>query len=139
MLDPKDIERIRASFDYLLPLQEDAAEAFYHELFERYPDVREMFPHDMSEQTGKLWSVLVTAVEGLEDFDSLRPTLRDLGARHVDYGVVAAHYDAVAEVLVDTVALAMGPEFTDLHRKAWEAVLGAVVVEMLGGTSMATA
>ena len=137
MLDPNDIDRIRESFNFLLPLQEDAAEAFYHELFERYPDVRDMFPEDMSEQTGKLWSVLVTAVESLDDFEALRPTLRNLGQSHVGYGVAPAHYDAVAEVLIDTVAYAMGPEFGERHRSAWSTVLGAVSSEMIGASTKA--
>ena len=137
MLDARDISRVKESFEYLLPLQEDAAEAFYDSLFEQYPEVRGLFPTEMQEQTGKLWSLMVTAVEGLDKFDQLIPTLRDLGQRHVTYGVVPDHYPIVANVLIETTAFAMGPEFTPAHKGSWEKVLGMIADEMLAGAARA--
>lgn len=137
MLTTDDISRVRASFAFLLPLQEDAADAFYDQLFEAHPGVRAMFPDDMSEQTGKLWAVLVMAVDALDDLDRLRPVLRDMGARHVHYGVADVHYPIVAETLIDTIAMAMGPEFTDGHRVSWIKVLAAISDEMISGARRA--
>ena len=137
MLDASDINRVRESFRFLLPLQEDAAEAFYTNLFEQYPEVRDLFANEMREQTGKLWALMVTAVEGLEEFDKLVPALRDLGARHVAYGVVPEHYPIVAKVLIETTALAMGPEFTRAHKESWEKTLGLIANEMLAGAKRA--
>lgn len=133
MLGTDDIERIRESFAFLLPMQEDAAEAFYDALFQGHPQVRAMFPADMTEQTGKLWSVLVMAVDALDDLGRLHVALRDMGARHVDYGVEEEHYALVADMLIDTIALAMGPTFTDGHRASWQSVMGLISAEMIAG------
>ena len=46
-----------------------------------------MFPEDMRDQKRKLFVMLATAVQGLNDLDRLVPQVKALGARHAGYGV----------------------------------------------------
>jgi hemoglobin-like flavoprotein len=45
--------------------------------------------------------------------------LRQLGARHVDYGVLPEHYETVGQALLDTLAQGLGPAFTGEVEEAW--------------------
>mmetsp|Transcript_49494 Transcript_49494/g.120168 ORF Transcript_49494/g.120168 Transcript_49494/m.120168 type:complete len:245 (+) Transcript_49494:242-976(+) len=79
-----------------------AAEIFYDRLFTKYPQVRDMFPEDMRTQHFKLYSTVSLVVDGIEDIDTLVPTIEDLGRRHAKWGVVRAHYEGVVDCFLWT-------------------------------------
>ncbi len=59
-------------------------------------------------------STVDTAVGMLEnDLDPLVEILKKLGRKHKVYGVLPPHYDVVGQALVETLAAAMGDEFTE--------------------------
>jgi hemoglobin-like flavoprotein len=49
------------------------------------------------------------------------PTIRDLGLRHVAYGVELADYEALREALLWALEQALGEECTPAVREAWTA------------------
>jgi hemoglobin-like flavoprotein len=51
-------------------------------------------------------------VRGLDRFEELRPTLRELGKRHVACGVELRHCDAVEQALLEMVRRLTGEEFS---------------------------
>jgi len=53
-----------------------------------------------------------TAVDGLDEIEHIAPFLVRLGARHVRYGVVPAHFDLVGEALLWTLEQGLGESFT---------------------------
>ena len=79
-----------------------ATEIFYDRLFTKYPQVRGMFPLDMKSQYHKLYSTVSLVVDGIEDIDTLVPTIEDLGRRHARWGVVRPHYEAVIDCFLWT-------------------------------------
>jgi hemoglobin-like flavoprotein len=135
MIMPDDIVRVRASFALVLPIKEAAADLFYGRLFEIAPQVRALFPDDLSEQKRKLMAMIATAVGGLNKLDALAPTVKALGARHVAYGAKAEHYAVVGEALLWTLERGLGEAFTPEVRQSWTKVYGTLAALMQAGAA----
>lgn len=130
LLTPADHPRLRAT---LAPAAADPASfarRFYARLFEMNPGLRTLFPADLSLQEMKLAQTLVVVINGLEHSDALLPTLQKLGQQHRGYGAKPAHYVAVGDALLETLAEANGPSFDDEARRSWERLYAWVAHEM---------
>ena len=60
-MTPQQIDLVQSSFKKVVPIAGTAADLFYDRLFEIAPEVRSMFPQDLSEQKKKLMGMLGTA------------------------------------------------------------------------------
>ena len=121
---------VQESFASLAPIVDDVAAMFYGRVFELDPAVRQIFPEDMTSQRRKLAQMLTVAVKGLDNLEQLIPVLRELGRRHVAYGVTGAHYDAGGAALLWTLEKGLGAAFTPELRDAWATVYGVIVTVM---------
>ena len=110
-----DIDALESSFDLLAPRGEELVDTFYERLFARAPEVRPLFGTDLRRQRTMLLRALVLVRSSLRDLDSILPTLRSLGARHVGYGARPEHYPVVAEVLIESMAALAGRSW----RRPW--------------------
>ena len=61
-MTPHQIKLVQTSFAKVAPIATTAADLFYGRLFEIAPQVRAMFPDDLSDQKKKLMAMLGTAV-----------------------------------------------------------------------------
>ena len=120
-MTPDQTEAVKASFAKVVPIADQAGALFYEKLFALDPALRPLFKGDIKEQRQKLMQMIATAVNGLDDLDTIVPAVQALGARHAGYGVVDAHYDIVAEALLWTLEQGLGPDFTPEVREAWTA------------------
>ena len=118
-MTPDHVKSIQDSFAKVRPIANTAAALFYNRLFEIAPETRALFPQDLSEQKGKLMSMLGTAVTNLHKLDTILPAVKDLGSRHKGYGVTAAHYEPVGAALLWTLEKGLGPDFTPEVKAAW--------------------
>ncbi|MFZ5778678.1 MAG: globin family protein [Pseudomonadota bacterium] len=118
-MTPHQIQLVQTTFAKVVPISATAADLFYGRLFEIAPQVRTMFPEDLSGQKKKLMAMLGTAVAGLSNLDALIPAVRALGRRHAGYGVTARHYAPVGAALLWTLEQGLGPDFTPEARDAW--------------------
>lgn len=125
-MTPNDIDLVTRSFALVSRIAPQAAEIFYEKLFAADPSLRPMFRGDMTAQGRRLMTMLATAVRLLGDPDTLMPTLRILGARHVAYGVQDAHYDTVGQALIQTLQAGLGDAFTPPVRFAWLSVYAVI-------------
>jgi len=125
--------RVRASFALVVPIQDVAAGLFYDRLFATAPELRRLFPEDMSGQKRKLMAVLGTCVGKLHEFSALAPVVRDLGARHAGYGTRPEHYAIVGDALLWTLEKGLGDAFTPDIRSAWTKVYDLLAVTMQAG------
>jgi len=98
-MDPRQQELVRTTFARLAVMPEVAGALFYEKLFADYPDLRPLFKHDMRIQGVKLMTMLAMVVYHLHEPGQVLPAIRDLGARHVGYGVKPADYEALREAL----------------------------------------
>jgi hemoglobin-like flavoprotein len=108
---------------------------FYGRLFDLDPSLRQLFKIDMKEQSKKLVATLDALVEGIYDWQRIVPVLRELGQRHVGYGVKEKHYDTVCSALVWAFGQALQPGFDNEVRAAWTAVIQAVNEQMKIGAA----
>ena len=118
-MTPNQIRLVQASFRQVAPIAATAADLFYSRLFETAPQVRAMFPEDISEQKKRLMTMLGNLVGGLNNFDTLMSAVRALGRRHGSYGVKAQHYAPVGSALLWTLEKSLGAAFTPEVKDAW--------------------
>jgi hemoglobin-like flavoprotein len=125
-MTPQQVELVQTSFKKVVPIAATAADLFYNRLFEIAPETRSLFPKDLTEQKGKLMSMLGTAVTNLHKLDTILPAVKDLGARHKGYGVTASHYAPVGAALLWTLEKGLGPDFTPEVKAAWSETYAAL-------------
>jgi nitric oxide dioxygenase len=118
-MTPDQLKLVQDSFAKVAPISGKAAELFYGRLFEIAPQVRAMFPDDMSEQRKKLMATLTIVVQGLNNLDTILPAASALAKRHVSYGAEAAHYPVVGQALLWTLEQGLGPSWTPEVATAW--------------------
>jgi nitric oxide dioxygenase len=135
MLTSTDIALVRASFGRVATMQDTVTDLFYERLFVIAPKLRALFPVDMSQQKRKLMQMITAAVGGLDGLDGLVPAVKELGARHVGYGVTSADYVVVGEALQWTLEQVLGDAFTPAVRSAWANVYGVLAATMQAGAA----
>jgi hemoglobin-like flavoprotein len=118
-MTPQQIEVVQASFAKVLPIAETAAGLFYARLFELDPQLKHLFKGDMKRQGMMLMSMIATAVRGLSNTEALLPMVKNLGRRHVGYGVQDSHYATVGQALIETLEKGLGKDFDAQTREAW--------------------
>lgn len=129
-MTPDQITLLRASFDKVRPISEQAAGLFYGRLFEIAPEVRALFDTDMAEQGRKLMATLAVVVNGLDNLPALLPAVERLGRSHAGYGVTSAHFVPVGEALIWTLHQGLGDDFTPEVRDAWIEAYGTLAAVM---------
>jgi len=125
------IKLVQDSFRKVVPNKDTAAQLFYVRLFELDPDLKAMFRGDMSEQGRKLMVAIATVVNGLDNLGDILPVVRDLGRRHVGYGVKQKDYETVGAALLWTLKQGLGDDFTEETKQAWSAAYGLLSSTMI--------
>jgi hemoglobin-like flavoprotein len=104
---------------------------FYSHLFLRNPELRSMFPIQMSAQRDKLVATLGAVVSNVDEIDGVIPLLEQLGRDHRRFSVVTEHYDAVGASLLATLkhfrARSWTPELADTWAQAYGLVAKVMV------------
>src|SRR5258706_4763628 len=118
-MTPKQIALVQDSFAKVAPISETAAMLFYGRLFEIAPQVKAMFPADMTEQRKKLMAMLAAVVNGLGNLETVLPAASALAKRHVTYGAKAEHYPVVGAALLWTLEKGLGDGWTPEVAEAW--------------------
>lgn len=137
-LSSSQVALVQDSFARIAPVADSVAGEFYDRLFRAHPDVRRLFPKDMTGQREKLISTLAVVVRGLGDFAGVEKLARELGARHRAYKAEPAHYKAVGEALIEALAARLGPRWSRELREAWIAAYTALSNAMLDGAARKT-
>jgi hemoglobin-like flavoprotein len=114
------IELVKQTWGKVVPIADTAAKLFYDRLFETSPHLAPMFKDvDLASQRQKLVKAINRVVMSLERIDTLLPTIRELGKRHVAYGVEEAHYSQVGAALLWTLETGLGEAWSDEAETAW--------------------
>ncbi|WP_316162125.1 globin family protein [Bradyrhizobium sp. SZCCHNRI20481] len=125
-MTPSQIELVQDSFAKVAPISDQAAGIFYDRLFEVAPQVRAMFPDDLTEQRKKLMATLAVVVNGLANLPAILPAASALAKRHVDYGAKPEHYPVVGSALLWTLEKGLGEAWTPEVAEAWTAAYGTL-------------
>jgi hemoglobin-like flavoprotein len=116
---PDQLALLEDTIDALATRGDEITTCFYDRLFARLPEVRALFPDDLTDQREKFFSTLTEIARSLRHLERVTEPAHELGARHRTYGVVSGHYPVVGEVLVGALGEVLGEWFTDAHREAW--------------------
>lgn len=127
----EQVELIRNSLPQVRPLADQIAESFYARLFEIAPHLRKLFTGNMIRQGTMLMTSLELAVSSLDDPQSILPSVKALGERHLSYGVKAEYYPFAKEAYLWALEKQLGEEFTPALKEAWGIAFDALVETMI--------
>lgn len=118
---------VQATLEELLIEEEKFAESFYQKVFERAPEVQELFTTNMLDQGRMLTHMLGAVVHALSRPDHLVMGLKALGEQHANYGVALEHFPLVQEVLLETIYEQLGEMATPRVKSSWEQAITQVI------------
>lgn len=133
---PVVLAAVRASCRAVADRPVRLAEVFYAHLFEMVPDMRSMFPDDLTHQMRKMTDTLLGAIAELDTGDTsvLEVELHRLGARHrTRFGVQPEHYMYIGHALTRAVRDVAGPGYSGSLSSSWVAVYQWVAAHMIAG------
>ncbi|MBE9128650.1 MULTISPECIES: globin family protein [unclassified Coleofasciculus] len=131
---PLQVEVLEQSFEQIKLQANDFVVSFYDNLFTAYPEAKPLFANtNMANQQKMLLNSLVLVVDNLRKPDVLSDALKGLGARHVKYGTLPAHYPLVGNALLKTFGDYLGESWTPEVKQAWVDGYGAITTLMLEG------
>lgn len=137
-MTPDAIKELKASYAEVTATQRQLASRFYQELFSVAPNLRHLFPKDLTELQGHFEAALALVIWNLDEMDTLRGPLRDLGAQHVHWGARPEDYVIARDALVTAIG-ALSPAWNAELEQHWRAAVTAIIVPMLEGAAVHTA
>ncbi len=131
-MTPEQIELVQRTWRSILPVGDTAAELFYGKLFSLDPTLKALFKNDMKDQGRNLTAMMSVAVGALARPERITLAVRELGRRHVAYGVKPRHYEVVATALLWMLEKSLGEAFTPEVRAAWSSTYAFLAGTMQG-------
>lgn len=95
---------------------------FYQNLFTADPSIKPLFKGGIAQQGQKFIKMIGTAIDMLNDLDTLTPLLQQLAKSHVGYGVQESHYQTVGAALIRTLEQGLAEDFTPDVKEAWSSI-----------------
>ncbi|WP_428962924.1 globin domain-containing protein [Micromonospora fluostatini] len=106
---------------------------FYARLFLLDPELRKLFPAEMSGQGDRLLEAIVTATQTVDDPESFDEYLRALGRDHRKYHVDPEHYATMGVALMDALRSTAGDDWNLEYDQAWRDAYAAISAKMMAG------
>merc|ERR1712039_147805 len=143
-ISAEDIHLVQESWAKIAALgNEDLGIALFRHIFMEAPQALQLFPFKddwknlyesprLKAHATKVVSTVGVAVSMLTKLDALVPVLKELGLKHVGYGIQPAHYDVVGKALIATLSDSLENAFTPDVQAAWTKVYGIVSTTMIG-------
>ncbi len=136
-MDADTLKAVKHHYQSLSPRLGEVAEEFYRDLFSVAPQVRALFPEDMTRQRAHLAAAVAIVGRNIQSLDALEQPLSEMGARHANYGAAPEHYPVVRDCLLRAMSKVSGETWTPRIHDAWYAALNAVAAAMLRGAARA--
>ena len=96
------------------------AERVYERLFQRHPQIRELFgAHAAAVQQDMLNETLLGVVDSLDGMVLLESNLQLLGAKHVEFNVSDDMYDAWKESILEVLAAVSDSDWSPRLERLW--------------------
>jgi len=137
-MTPEAIEQITSSYARLTATERQLSGGFYERLFAAAPNLRRLFPADLTVLQGHFEAALALVIRNLGEMDALREPLRDLGAQHVHWGARPEDYVTAREALVAAIG-SLSPSWDAELEGHWRAAITAIIVPMIEGAAVHTA
>ncbi len=115
----REIARVKQSFEDLRPYLEPTSLQFYEALFERAPELRELFREDLKGQGMRFMNTLSVILDNMENPDGTAVDYAELGHLHTTLGIKQGHFAPMEEALIESLADKLGDSFTPSLEEAW--------------------
>jgi nitric oxide dioxygenase len=124
MLTPDQIATIKATAPVVAQHAERITSVFYPLMFERYPDVREVF-NQAHQQGGSQPRALANAViayaANIDNLGALRALVERIVQKHVSLNIAPPQYRIVGECLMEAIGRVLGDAITPDIAASWTA------------------
>ncbi|MDJ0717129.1 MAG: globin domain-containing protein [Prochloraceae cyanobacterium] len=131
-----NIDVLQESLTIIRLRKKEFAATFYENLFAEYPEVKRLFVGtNIKKQETKLMTVFVIVISNLHNITYLKNLLKNLGTRHVKYGVVLKDYDILGDILIKTIKSYLQEKWTVEIEEAWKYAYQTIVNLMLEGAT----
>jgi len=137
-MTPEGIRLVKASYASVAAEPRRLASRFYHELFTAAPNLRRLFPDDLTSLQGHFEAALALVVRNLDEMGALRDSLRDLGAQHVHWGARPEDYVTARESLIAATRW-LSSDWNAAIERHWRSAITSIIVPMIEGAAVHTA
>ena len=118
---------VSESFNKARPIALDVLTKFFEYLFADHPSVMRLFEKtDMEVLKPKMVQGLVLIINNLEVPDQLRPFLKDLGAKHLEYNIKAEHHLWFRDAFLKSLEYFFGEDWTISLAVNWSGVFSFI-------------
>jgi hemoglobin-like flavoprotein len=136
-LTRRQIELLKKTFRLLD--SDNLTKRFYTKLFIRFPEVKPLFPTELTELSTKLVSVFELVIHSFEERNpnefhlqkAVIVPLRNLGKKHTEKGVEHAYYPYANDILVESMKEEIGYLFEGEAEDAWRLAFNHLTFAML--------
>ena len=130
-MTPEQAHIVQMTWRSVLPVGGTFAELFYGRLFAVDPELKKLFRDDIVEQGRNLTAMLSVAAANVGKPERITVALRNLGKRHVAYGVKPKDFANFEDALLFALEHALIDVFTPEVKAAWRAAYALVSSTML--------
>ncbi|MEC2073432.1 NO-inducible flavohemoprotein [Alkalihalophilus marmarensis] len=135
MLSKETISIIKSTVPVLEVHGTKITTRFYQMLFERHPELLNIFNHANQKQ-GRQQTALANSVYAaalhIDRLEEIIPVVKQIGHKHRSLGVKAEHYPIVGETLLDAMVDVLGDAATDEILAAWGEAYGVIADAFIG-------
>jgi hemoglobin-like flavoprotein len=137
-MTPEAIQEVRASYATVAARPGQLSARFYEEMFSAAPNLRRLFPEDLSSLQRHFEAALALVIRNLDDVHALHEPLRDLGAQHVHWGARPEDYVTAREALIAAIRALSAAWQAELEGH-WRGAITSIIVPMIEGAAVHTA
>jgi len=141
-MTPEQVHIVQTTWRSVLPVGGTFAELFYGRLFALDAELKKLFRDDIVEQGRNLTAMLSVAAANVGKPERIVVALRNLGKRHVAYGVKRKDFVNFEDALLFALEHALIDVFTPEVKAAWKAAFALIsspMLESLGSPTTPTA
>ncbi|MBB6674561.1 NO-inducible flavohemoprotein [Cohnella nanjingensis] len=135
MLSESSIRIIQSTVPVLQIHGTSITKRFYERLFERHPDLLNLFNQANQEQGSQqaaLANAVYEAAKHIDRLDTILPVVRSVAHKHRSLGVLPEHYPLVGQNLIAAIKDVLGEAATDEILQAWTEAYGVIADTFIG-------
>ncbi|MFN3317033.1 MAG: globin domain-containing protein [Raineya sp.] len=124
---------VKQSFPKILAGTLSSSTILYEKLFELVPDAKDLFKNtSLDRQSQMLIAAIGKIVKSIDNWDTVKPDLEAIAARHVNYGLSPEHFVFFGQALMYMFKSSLQDNWTKELEDAWKAVYQNVSEVMIG-------
>lgn len=120
MIQLHQIKLVQNSWKIITPVSQKMGEEFYIHLFEKAPELKQLFKSEPKDQAMKLMFMISYLVHRLDQIPDLQEEIIKLANCHKGYGTQIEHYTIIGDTLMWSLKNNLGKQWTKETEEAWK-------------------